>query len=86
MPSKQTIERNIRIVSRKCYKQIGYFKMPLFVILLLLFTLLMLSDPTSEKITMYVLSMIAIYFAYRKDSLLKEEKRKAREKHFANQL
>jgi len=82
MPSKQTIERNIRIVSRKCYKQIRYFKMPLFVILLMLFTLLMLGDPTTEKITMYVLSLIAIFFAYRKDILLKEEKRKAKEKHF----
>ena len=79
MPSKQTIERNIRIVSRKCYKQIRYFKMPLFVILLMLFTLLMLGDPTTETITMYVLSLIAIFFAYRKDILLKEEKRKAKE-------
>ena len=86
MPSKQTIERNIRIVSRKCYKQIRYFKIPLFVILILLFTLLMLNDPTSEKITMYVLSIIAIYFAYRKDIHMKEEKRKARQKHFENQL
>jgi hypothetical protein len=56
--------------------------MPLFVILLMLFTLLMLGDPTTEKITMYVLSLIAIFFAYRKDILLKEEKRKAKEKHF----
>jgi len=86
MSSKETIERNIRILSRKCYKQIRYFKIPLFIILLLFFTLLMLSDPTSEKITMFVLSMIAICFAIRKNILMKEEKRKAKQKYFASQL
>ena len=86
MPSKESIERNIRIVSRKCYKQIRYFKMPLFAILILIFTLLMLSNPTSEKVAMFTLSMVAIGCATLKNKQMKEEKRKAREKHFTSQL
>lgn len=82
MPSKQVIERNIRVTTRKCYKSIRYFKIPILIALILTFTYLMLLEPTAEKVTMYVLSLIAIFCAYLKDSALKEKKRKEKKKDY----
>lgn len=86
MVSKQIVERNIRVATRKCYKQIKYFKMPIFILMILVFAYLMLMDPTSEKVTMFVISMIAIFCAYLKDSELKDKKRKEKEKVYNTEL
>ena len=76
MPTKHTLERNVRVASRRCYKYIRNFKYPLFVVLLGILTYLMLQDPTSERITMYIFSIIAIFFAFKQDNVLKEKNKK----------
>ena len=86
MASKQILERNIRVTTRKCYKKIKYFKIPIFIFIILTFTYLMLMEPTPEKVTMFVVSMIAIFCAYMKDSELKKKKRKEKEKVYNTEL
>lgn len=86
MASKQILERNIRVTARKCYKKIKYFKNPIFILMILIFAYLMLMEPTPEKVTMFVISMIAIYCAYLKDRELKDKKRKEKEKVYNAEL
>ena len=76
MTTKYTLERNVRVMSRRCYKYIRDYKYLLFVVLLGILTYMMLQDPSSERITMYIFSIIAIFIAFKQDIVLKEKNRK----------
>ena len=74
MIDKHTLDKKTKNIGRLLYNYIRPIKHYIFILLLLVFSLLMLSEITLERVIMYISSLIAISCAIRKNNEIKKLK------------
>mgnify|MGYP006415941361 FL=1 len=78
MGSKRVTERSIKSFFRRMFKEINKEKEYAFITLLSIFTYIVLKEPTTEKVIIYICSIIAIYFVINKDNDIKMKQKLAK--------
>ncbi len=78
MSTKKRMERDIKMMSRQCFRKINTYREYILIALLFFFTYLVSIQPTNEKIAVYIISLVAIHIVIRKvrDQKLKSEHHK----------
>ena len=78
MGSKRVTERSIKSFFRRMFKEINKEKEYAFITLMAIFTYIVLKEPTTEKVIIYICSIIAIYFVINKDNDIKMKQKLAK--------
>ena len=73
MASKTTTENNVRIIIKECYAYIHSSRRIAFFVLFSIFALLMLQEITSERVFLYVMTLIMISLSINKNMQMKRK-------------
>lgn len=76
MVSKRRVERDIRTLTRTCFKHINTHKEYAYLIALCIFSGLVFMDPTFEKILIYIIGLIGVQMVVITDRKRKLNKNK----------
>jgi hypothetical protein len=66
MSNKKRMERDIKNMSRQCFRRINIHKRYIFIGLLYFYMYMISIEPTLEKGIIFILSLIAVQFVIRK--------------------